>query len=289
MKWHIVGADGYVGSNLLRRLPAGTRCIRYVQKTDTAELAPEEKAFELTALTPEIFADIDEGDFVVFLAAISSPDFCEKQYDFARSINVTGTTQFIETCIGRGANVLFFSSDVVNGGTLPCSVDETYVGTPIGKYGEMKREIEQRFYGNPHFKVFRLSYVYSRQDKFSRYLDDCAGKGVCAEVFDALYRSVIYLEDIFEAIFRLSETFGEWENTIFNLSGPELLSRKDLAVLYVQNVAPSLRFVPIIPPEDFFRARPNIIATKSLYLEKLLKRPPTHIGQAMKNEYHKGE
>ena len=152
----------------------------------------------------------------------------------------------------------------MNGGTLPCSVDETYVGTPIGKYGEMKREIEQRFYGNPHFKVFRLSYVYSRQDKFSRYLDDCAGKGVCAEVFDALYRSVIYLEDIFEAIFRLSETFGEWENTIFNLSGPELLSRKDLAVLYVQNVAPSLRFVPIIPPEDFFRARPNIIATKSL-------------------------
>ena len=132
---------------------------------------------------------MEENDFVVFLAAISSPDVCEKQYDFARAINVTGTAEFIENCIARGANVLFFSSDVVNGGTLPCSVDETYVGTPIGKYGEMKREIEQRFNGNPHFKVFRLSYVYSRQDKFSRYLDDCAAKGVCAEVFDALYRS----------------------------------------------------------------------------------------------------
>lgn len=284
MRWHIVGADGYIGRNLTKRIPIETDVLCYTQSG-----ADNSIPLELTALDSGIFHRIEAGDFVVFLAAISSPDICEKQYEAAYAINVTGTAEFIEKCIERGANVLFFSSDVVNGGTLPCSVDETYVGTPIGKYGEMKREIEQRFNGNPHFKAFRLSYVYSRQDKFSRYLDDCAEKGVCAEVFDALYRSVVYLEDIFEAIFRLSESFDKWENTIFNLSGPELLSRKDLAVLYVQNVAPSLRFVPVVPSEEFFQARPNIIATKSLYLEKLLKRPPTHIAQAMRNEYHKGE
>jgi dTDP-4-dehydrorhamnose reductase len=280
MTWHIVGADGYIGNNLLQRVPKGSSIIRYVQ-----DIQKGDRLLELRNLNDQDFENIKEGDMVVMLAAISSPDVCEKQYDLAYQINVKGTGEFIRRSIDKKANVLFFSSDVVNGATTPVCVDENYKGTPFGKYGEMKREIEMRFMGEPHFKVFRLSYVYSRQDKFSRYMDGCAQKGETAEVFDALYRNVIYLEDIFEAIFCLQKTFLNWENTIFNLSGSELLSRKDLAILYKRNIMQDFQFTLIQPPEGFLDARPNIIATKSLYLEKLLGHAPTPIARAMKKEY----
>jgi dTDP-4-dehydrorhamnose reductase len=279
MAWHIIGSDGYIGTNLCKRLH-DVEFITYGQNANVCD-----KVFEITTLKEADFSDLAEGDFVVFLAAISSPDVCEKDYKNAYKINVTGTENFIRNCINRRTRVLFFSSDVVNGATTPRCVDENYDVVPFGKYGEMKRHIEKSFMDEPLFKVFRLSYVYSTMDKFSRYLEQCSKNKAIAEVYDALYRNVIYLEDVFAAIFCLEKTFMKWENTIFNLSGPELLSRKDLAKLFVQNVAPDMKFTPVIPSNDFFEARPNIIATKSLYLQSLLGRNPLNIADAMRQEY----
>ncbi len=278
--WHIIGAGGYIGSRLVARIPKEESCLRYRSTPQNCD-----QLIDLRDFNEDVFDRINENDFVVFLAGISSPDLCEREYERSYEINVIGTKRFIKGCIDRRANVLFFSSDVVNGPTTPFPVDENYEGIPVGKYGEMKKTIERKFAGNPRFKVFRLSYVYSREDKFSRYLDECSAKRETPEVFDALYRNPIYIEDIFEGIFKLKESFCKWENSIFNLSGPELLSRKDIAIRYVKNVDKNMRFVTINPPQGFFDARPNVIATKSLYLEDLLGRLPTNIDAAMAREY----
>jgi len=280
MKTHLVGSSGYIASKILSRFtPEPVLCY-------SPDRLDGEIYLDLTK--PDTFKPslIEEGDYIIFLSAISSPDVCDKQYELAYSINVTGTGRFIEMASERGANVLFFSSDIVNGSTESAH-NELDPANPFGKYAEMKYAIERQFFGNSYVKFFRLSYVFSNTDKFMNYLVSCSKKGECAKVFDALYRNVIYVDDIIDAVFKLRDNFSSWNNQLFNLSGNELLSRKNLAELYKSEVDPSLQYTIMMPDAEFFTARPNIIETKSLYLEALLGRKPMSIREAMRKEFRK--
>ena len=240
---------------------------------------------DLTKRDSSVFDNIKVGDFIVFLAAISSPDMCDKSYNFAYEINVVGTKWFISEAIKKGANILFFSSDVVNGATDK-PADENFVPNPFGKYAKMKCEIEEYFSKEKQVKFFRLSYVFSKEDKFMKYLMSCVSENKEAEVFEALYRNVIYIDDVIDGILNLSKTFETYENNSFNMSGSQLLSRLDLANIYKECINPNLKISVIKPPIGFFDARPNCIETKSRYVAKLLNHPPTLIKEAMIKEFY---
>lgn len=279
MNWHIVGSNGYIAKRLLERKQNNLICYSRQENKNS-------RKFNLARPCDEDFELIKPNDFVVLLAAVSSPDECHKNYEQSYQVNVTGTAKFIDICLKKGAKVLFFSSDAVIGDTK-FAKDETMTVNPVGEYGQMKYEIEQRFSGNHNFKVFRLSYVLSNKDKFIGYLQQCRQNNSIPNVFDALYRNVIYIEDVIDAIFALEKTFDTWSNNIFHLCGNELLSRKNLAELYKSAVDSDLEFIVSIPKQEFFDARPNVICSKSLYLEKLLGREPTSIAQALKLEFKK--
>lgn len=277
--WHIIGADGYIASCLLKRIPEDVNVIRYTQTG-----VDNSRILELTDLKEHDYEAIKPGDYVVFLAAISSPDVCRDQFEFAYNINVVGTKQFISKCVSLGANVLFFSSDVVIGAT-EFAADENAEVHPFGNYGMMKREVEQAFLDEKRVKVFRLSYVFSHKDKFMSYLYKCSEAGTEADVFCALYRSVVYLGDVLDAIIALADSFEQWDNSIFHICGGELLSRSDLAAIFKNEVCPDLKYRVSMPDATFFEARPNIIEASSLYIEKLLKRKATSISEAVKKEF----
>jgi dTDP-4-dehydrorhamnose reductase len=283
MHIHLIGSNGYIGRKLISFLDRSTPVSCYSRKPGLGDLN-----IELTK--PDIFdfARISAGDFVIFLAAISSPDICEKQIDYAYTVNVRGTREFIARILERKANLLFFSSDAVLGATKNIC-DENTSCCPLGNYAKMKKEIEEIFINFMNFKIFRLSYVFSKEDRFTNYLHQCYLNGQTAEVFDALRRNVIYLYDILDAIQRLGKKFSEFKNQIFHLAGPELLSRKDMAVYYKQIISPGLRYNIVEPPKDFFNVRPDIIETKSLYLTDLLGRSATPFNIALAKEYHKNE
>ena len=278
--FHIIGANGYIGTRLIQYLPGTIKPCCY-------DIVQREGILPINLTNPEDFdyQQVREGDFILFLAAISRPDICKNQRDLAYAVNVEGTGAFLKHFSEIGAHVLFFSSDVVYGPTTLEKQNELSACKPFGPYAEMKREIELRFEKDPNIKVFRLSYVFSKEDRYTSYLAECARESRTAEVFASLYRSVIYINDIFDAVIALSERFEEFDNQIFSLSGPDVLSRKDIAQLFQENIQSDLKYKIVDPPEGFFEARPPIIATESLYLEKLLGRKPTTIKDAMIKEY----
>lgn len=279
MMWHIIGKNSYIAQRLLRRMEGKRDILCYARHSDA-----NSAALDLAAPRPEDVQYIKPGDYVVLFAAVSSPDECEKHYESSYAVNVTGTQLLIERCIAQGANVLFFSSDVVVGATEEAA-DEHAAVHPVGKYGTMKRTIEEMFCGVPQFKTFRLSYVFSKQDKFFKYLQSCRESGQPADVFDALYRNVIYVEDVIDGIVALSESFMSWHTSVFHACGKELLSRKDLAELYRREVDPDFRFTVSVPNQTFFTARPNVIETKSRYFHDLMGRNPTRICTALHQEF----
>ncbi len=228
------------------------------------------------------YRSIEQGANIILLAAVSSPDECKNDFDKAYNVNVTGTRYFIRKAIEKGAKVLFFSSDVVYGNVTE-SVDEDFPTHPFGEYARMKDEIEKAFESEKNFKVFRLSYVLSKEDKYLKYLRSCMAENKIAEVFHPFRRKIIFIGDVLDAIEAILDRWYEFPNQKFNICGSENISRKDIADYYNEAVNNRLKYTLVEPNEAFWKARPKEINIVSLYLEDLLGRKPTKISEAVKN------
>lgn len=279
MKVVIIGASGYIGSDLLTK--SRTRLdVVGASAQGGGGLA------KFSLLTPERFDDllVDQGDFVVLTAAISSPDICRNQSTLARQVNVIGTVAVIAATLSRGAKVIFFSSDTVYGETST-TCDESSPLHPAGDYALMKREVEERFRDEPGFKTVRLSYVFSRYDKFTKYLSSCAANGNPAEVFDPFDRAVVHRADVVDAVLGLVDRWDTIAASVINVGGPALVSRRRYAELVRDLACPALAFNIVKPPPEFFVGRPRVIHMVSPRLESVLGRPATALEDAIRQEF----
>lgn len=276
----VVGAKGYIGAQIIAEASRRGLLIAGTSSKGGNGLLP------LDLVHAEVFnyGTIREDCTVVLAAAVSSPDRCSSNHDNAYAINVVGTAHFIEQALARGARIIFLSSDAVYG-EASSPVNEDAPCSPVGAYAEMKLDVERRFLNNPNFKVARLSYVFSRQDKFTRYLLDCATDGSTAEIFHPFARNVIYLSDVVDGILALQSEWEAIELTVVNFGGPRSVSRLDIARAIKRLVAPHLNIREIFPGPGFFKERPREIQLMSAHLESLLGRPLRSIHQAIQLDF----
>lgn len=274
----IIGNEGYIANKLLARKEYNYTTL---DKND-------KNGFFLDLNYPQDFdfSIIDYKTTIIFLAAISSPDECNNNFEFAYKINVTGSIYFIQEAIKRGAKVLFFASDVIYGNTN-VEVDEHSMTNPFGKYALMKDVVEKYFLNESLFKVFRLSYVLSNEDKFVSYLKMCSEKSNKAEIFHPFYRKVVFIDDVLESIENIVIKWNDFDNQKFNICGIEDISRLDIANLYNEATGLNLELEINDPGEGFWKARPKDINVTSKYVEKLLGRKQTKISDAI-NSMFKG-
>ena len=278
----VTGSDGYINSRLIAYLRRFGKRVAVTDMFDKAsplylDLA-DSMSFDYACLAP--------GTMVVVCAAISSPDVCKNQYELAYRVNVSGTVEFIRSCLERGCRIVFFSSDTVFGGSGEGIVfDENSLRTPVGEYGFMKKEVEDAFLGVPGFIALRLSYVVSRYDKYTSYLLDCASKGQVAEVFDPLERSAVALGDVLDVILSLAGMAPDQMPQACNLCGPECVSRLEMAAACKEVLAPALEWRVVVPGEPFYQARPKRIELVSRHLEKILSRNPKSVREEYASIY----
>lgn len=277
----VIGASGYLGNRLFNE-----SLDQFIVEGTSTE---GKKFHKLNLLKPYEFDNsiIREGNFVFFTPAISSPDECknDSKDSLAWRTNIIGTKIFIEDCLKKKAKVIFFSSDTIYGETTEM-VNENSKENPFGNYSKMKRIIEKEFECYEDFKSIRLSYVFSKHDKFSKYLFNCANKKINAEVFPSMKRAVIYINDVIDGLKELIKGWDKFkEYKVINFGGPEILSREDLAKLLGEKAIPSLNYKVIPPPEDFFIHRPKEILMESPILNLILHRKLTYIKDAIIKEF----
>ncbi len=277
----VVGASGYVGRHLLRALAA----LGPVVGTSTAG-GNGLRALDLSA--PDLAVlDVLQPDDVLFLcAAISAPDVCSRDRPRAWQVNVEGASSLIDAALSRGARVVFFSSDTVYGEAAE-PVDETAACQPAGEYAQMKHEVERRHAGRPGVRVLRLSYVFSREDKFTGYLQRCAEQGTDAEIFHPFYRAVVHLEDVVGACVALARHWNVVAAPIINVGGPQVLARTEFAQTLTDNGLPALKYRITEPGPEFFLNRPRVIRMVSPHLEQALGRPARTLRDAARLEFAK--
>lgn len=284
MSVFVLGSGGYIARRAIGKLRA--RNLPVVPLSSHPQHG--ELAFDL--LTPQKFdfGRFGRGDFLLLAGGISSPERCRNQPDLAQAVNVTGTSLLTAAAIARDVSVIFFSSDAIYG-NVQQPLDEDAAPEPFGEYAIMKRAIEARFSTELNFKTLRLSYVFSRTDKFTSYLSDCALHKRAAEIFHPLSRRVVYLEDLLDFLVVLCQDWANISARVINVGGPELLSRLDMASAYRQIVSPQLSIKMGEAPAGFFDARPPVVNMNCSRFEELLGRPSMGLRRAMSVEFEKGD
>ena len=281
-KFLVIGSTGFIGRKLFEK----SKNFGDVYGTSSKENSSSE-CLKLDLRHPLNFdyTQYDANSIVFFTAANSSPDQCMNQYNEVYNINVTGTSLAISAFMERKAKVIFFSSDTVFGENEQ-PFDESYPKNPAGKYAEMKLEIEEKFKSFPNFKAVHLSYVFSKQDKFSTYLLNCHRNNYLAEIYHPFNRSVVYLDDLCKAVINLGLNWDNFQEGSINLGGPHLISRLDFARLFNKIVFKDLKYTVTEPDAAFFENRPRAINMKSPLLKKILGRDPLNLEQSIRTEFN---
>ena len=157
----IVGGDSLVGGELARRLSAaGHEVIATTRRR--GEAGAGRPLFDLTAAADAVPA-LPAADAVVLAAAVARLGDCESDPAGTRRINVDGTLAVARAMAGRGAQVVFLSSDKVFDGRVPHRRRDDPV-CPLTEYGRQKAAGEAGVLAlGPGHAVLRLSKVLAPQ------------------------------------------------------------------------------------------------------------------------------
>ena len=262
----IFGYSGYLGKNLIQK----SKKINFfkIGKKNDSNIFIDLNTLNLKNinfnLIPKKF---------IFLAGISSPEFCENNSLIAEKINFAKTISLIEILLLKGHDVLFASSDVVYGDSNEIK-NELSVLNPYGFYGLLKYKVEQYFINYKNFYVARLSNIFSNEDKFLQYLFHMSNKSENAIVFNDFVRTPIHFKDFLNFIeaFVINKNFS---HKVINLCGNDHFSRSDIAKK-VSKIC-NLKYNAIKTPEEFIKYRPLKIKTESIYLNEIIGKERTSL------------
>jgi dTDP-4-dehydrorhamnose reductase len=274
---YVLGSTGFIGSQLMKYLKSKYKLSTYSVGRSNCDIY-----VDLEKSTNDLVNSTTKGDVVVFLSAISSPDFCSKYQKLAYKVNVTATVELINNLTDKGVKVIFSSTDMVFGYSSVRVVDNSPLD-PFGDYGEMKAKVEHLVLNNNLVKIIRFSYVLGMGDKYSNLLSEMASTGKQLDVFDGFERNAVSIDDVLDGIYNLINRWNDIDEKSINFSGPELISRFKITQLYAESVHKHLRFKLVNAPVGFWDARPKTIEMDSCTFSKLLGKQPMSIKYKLQN------
>lgn len=178
---------------------------------------------------------------VVFICAAATwVDGCERpsEQDKVHAINVDGPAAVCEAAGRLGATVLYFSSDYVfdGEGEVAERCLETSALRPLNAYGASKAQGEAACIaaGGQNVLVLRTAVVYGPEVQGKNFVYQLARKGAAREAMTVQgdhTSSPTYSSDLAAAACLLARKLklGEVEPGVYNVAGPEVMSRLEFA------------------------------------------------------------
>lgn len=228
MQYLILGANGYIGAYLYRRMHEDGLTVFGTcrKRTGNADLL----YFDLRNSSLDVVMDkiTDTEKVVIICIAEANIDRCLVNREEAYQVNVVSMKAVIHQLVMNGFRVIFFSSDNVFNGEEGGYTEES--GTsPINEYGKMKAEMEEYLLENePEVCILRISKVVSMQKKKQNVFTDWMKRiddGVI-RCIQGNYMSFVSIEDVYQACLIVSE---RRLHGLYNIAGEKAYSRAELA------------------------------------------------------------
>lgn len=155
----VVGGNGQLGN-----------CFRKIEgnySLDYEFLFTDSSVLDITNLD-QIEAVFDEfkPDYCVNASAYTAVDLAETEKEKAFAVNAQGVANLAQACLDSNATFIHVSTDYVFDGETNLSYSEDDFTSPIGVYGESKKEGEELALEiNPKTIILRTSWLYSEFNK----------------------------------------------------------------------------------------------------------------------------
>jgi dTDP-4-dehydrorhamnose reductase len=224
----IVGGDSKIGSALYKRLVKGTLTVW--KTTRRQNLEENEFYFNLEdefkiSIIPNI-----RFDFVFMCASITSLEYCRKNPDESKKINVDTTLKVLSYFNKNESFVIFFSTNLVFDGTKPAFTffDET---NPITEYGKQKILVENELKKLSKTAIFRLTKIIDYEFKlFDSWIADLNNLNNISPFYD-MKMSPVWMDDMIDF---LVEFLEKPEEGVFHVSASDEISYYE-AALHIAN------------------------------------------------------
>ena len=236
MKSLIIGGSGMIGSHLTNACKSqGYETIStFFEKIPSSEhqffldITDREKTIQLIS---------NQNPDIVFLAsALTNVDLCEKNFEIAKSTNVTGTQNVIDGCKKISSKLVYFSTSAVFDGKK-IKYSESDETCPVNNYGITKALSEQLIKNSKlPFLIIRTDQPYGWTEKWQRtnsvlrIIDNLKNNNVFNEITD-WYNNPTYIPDM---IISIMELIKQNSSGIYHIAGSDFLSRYDCAILVAE-------------------------------------------------------
>lgn len=281
----IIGANGFLGSYVLKNLVSnsdgriiatyhGNKESLFEDRVDWFRLDVADKGN--IARLAEFAGDISDCT-IFYFSACHNLDLVKREPEFARSINITALSDFLE--IFKGAKRLYFSStDCVYGENTPDipSFKESDPTFPVSEYGRQKLEAE-RIVTSYGFNVVRLPFMTgpSILENKKHFYDNIVEKTLQGEDFtlaDGLWRSALDYNRVSEILLQLSKK--DCVPQVLNLCGDESLSKYDVGVMIAKKHNLPMKHIIKTPEAEimklFYETRTSSTAMDNSLLKSVL-------------------
>lgn len=226
----IIGASGLVGG----------ACFDYFSKSKQHIVTGTFRSFKSDHRflvfdplgNPSSLAFLDQKwDAIIFTAALTDVNLCEKEVDFSFKNTVSLTQLIVDKIKNTSAKLIYISTDYVFDG-LKGPYYETDNVNPINVYGRHKlkaEEIIQRELSN--FAIFRVTNVYGEESRGKNFVvrlikQAKAGQRIDLDIPQDQFATPVYSFDIARSI---ELVLGSKSATIFHVAGTDYYNRFQLA------------------------------------------------------------
>lgn len=250
MKYLILGANGYIGGYLYRRMKQ-----EGLEVIGSGHRSGKEKGLVYFDVLENSVSDITKcmtgkEKAAILCIAQTNIDRCKTEYELSRQINVTGIKKVIETLIQEKYYVIYFSTDNVFDGEKG-NYTESDMTNAVNQYGKMKEEMEAFITDTyPEVCIFRLPKVLGVEREAKNMLTDWENKLDDDEIrcIRDMEMSVVAKEDIYQACLI---AVGRKLKGIYNLCSGEIYSRKELAIKFFELLGADNKNIVELDVEEF--------------------------------------
>jgi dTDP-4-dehydrorhamnose reductase len=288
----VTGASGFGGSKVLSRLKdsgynvIGTAHRNKPPESDVpfplADLADARAAFDMI--------NKYQPDAVVHTAGNTHLDLCEIYQEQAWMSNVIAVKNLVGLAMLFGYRLLFFSSEQAYGehpdGEGAFFLEDDPL-SPLNFYGKTKMAAEEVIREHlDNYIIFRPSLIYGWGNKshisWCDHLYEDIEEGIQVKLYSDQVRSMIYVEDIAEAVLKFMEKPDI--TGVFNLGGDTPYRRSDFAAEFARNWSFDEKLIAPVtmekyPPET---RRPKNCALDIKKIKNVVGFNPTGLSDSLK-------
>jgi dTDP-4-dehydrorhamnose reductase len=238
MRVLIIGASGFIGHSLIRRLQQESDYVVSNTYNSRSPQHADDTWYPLDVTDhprlSEVYLQV-RPDVVVLLAAIADVGTAEREPERATAVKVDGAAQVAWLCAQHQARLVFLSSEYVFGGTRG-NYREDDAPDPNTHYGRNKLEAELAIArAASAWSVIRTSFVYGwpligRQNVATGIIDRLK-RGDRFDGHTDTYRTPIYVEHLTTGIMRL---VADYHPGIYHIAGEDWLSMYQFARLVAE-------------------------------------------------------